>query len=218
MSSLARHILLLCLLLPCIGLVALAGDPPAGGGLDAGDRFADEPGALAPLEEGLVNVEVLGIASQDFVAQYASDTLYLPFLTLCDFLRIPAGVSPDNSTLSGELPLGTKFEIDRRRGVAIRNGIESPFPAAAVRVVGGELFIEQGLFFKLLAIQSSFKLSKLTLTISADRRLPLVQWSSNQQRYATLGDDDQGNGATADPIVVRRSLLGSPIIDWLRHW
>ena len=60
MSSLARHILLLCLLLPCIGLVALAGDPPAGGGLDPSSLASGSAGNAAGIIEFCVKNNYLG--------------------------------------------------------------------------------------------------------------------------------------------------------------
>lgn len=192
---------------------SFAGDPSLTKEGDPADRVEDLL-LLPPLEEGVVNVEVLGVAARDFVAQFAADTLYLPYLSLCDLLRIPATLSEGNDLLSGEFPLGEPFEISRGTGTARRRGTEYPFPSGAVRLVGDEVFIEQGALFHFLGIRSSFRLSKLTLTVSADERLPIVQWGKNRKRYASLEDAGRSTGRGAAEYSVSRSWIGGPIIDW----
>ncbi|MDB5034740.1 MAG: hypothetical protein JWQ98_1981 [Chlorobi bacterium] len=186
----------------------------------AGDRTGKTPDSGAdpippdPLEEGVAQAEVAGIARHDFVAQFSGDTLFLPYLSLCDFLRIPAGISSDNSTLEGSFPSDQHFEFSRRSNTATRGRDTVSFPAAQIRLVGGELYIEQSLFFRVLGIQANFRISKLTLLIAQDERLPVVQWSRNHQRYASLLLDKTSPGDPVPEISVNRSLIGAPMIDW----
>ncbi|MEP7217795.1 MAG: hypothetical protein ABI876_02705, partial [Bacteroidota bacterium] len=186
----------------------------------AGDRAGKNPdgGALPippdPLEEGVAQAEVAGIARHDFVAQFSGDTLLLPYLSLCDFLRIPAGISPDNMILEGTFPSDQHFEFSRRLNIAIHGKDTVPFFAGGIRLVGGELYIEQSLLFRILGIQANFRISKLALMIAPDERLPVVQWSRNHQRYASLLMDKTSPGDPLPEISVNRSLLGAPMIDW----
>ena len=57
--------------------------------------------ALFPSEEGLVRIEVPGVDARDFLARFMGDTLFVPFTSLCDFLRIKSTVSPDQNRIEG---------------------------------------------------------------------------------------------------------------------
>jgi len=196
--------------------VAYAGSPgdPAIHGLADGDADDGIPERSLRLEEGVVLIEVPGIAEQDIVAWYDRDTLFLPYLYICDFLNIPATISADQMMLEGSLPAGQSFEISRVLGLARQGAREIPFNPADIMLVKGELFIRHSLFFSVLGVNASFYLRRLTLTIPADDRIPLVRWRRSMRQAGVLASQESDRYGVVYGEGPRRQFLGAPILDW----
>ena len=210
-----RSISLIALLSLLLSAAAYAGggELPRHGGEEKKEGEA-EPDILIPLDEGVVFLEIPGVASQDIVAQYANDTLFLPYLFLCDFLRVPATVSSDQMVLDGAFPVGEPFILSRGERRAHRGRTDIVFEDGDIRLVNGEIYIRHTLLFSLLGLDARFNLSRLTLTIPADERLPVVQWSRSRGRAASLLGDESDPFALLESASPPRRLLGPPIIDW----
>lgn len=199
-----------------VALTAVAMSHGGGPVVESSDDLHDDAGVgiFVPLDEGVVLLEVPGVAAQDIVAQYAADTLFLPYLVLCDFLHIQASVSSDNMILEGLFPAAEPFLISRTDRVARRGAVSIPFLDADVRLVGGEIYIRHTLLFSLLNLTARFDLSRLTLTVGADERLPVVQWSRRRGRSSMAWADDGSPFSLLESASPHRRLLGAPIIDW----
>jgi hypothetical protein len=167
---------------------------------------------VTPSEEGVVLVEVPGIASSDFVARFVGDTVFVPYILLSDFLRIPNSVAPDYSTISGSIPSGSSFELSRltRRGYV---GTDTfAFDPASLRMIYGEVFVELSLYSRLVGLSTRLDLDRLTLIIEPSPRLPLVQWNQSRRRLGQLQNEE--GPASRRRGRIERLLAGSPIVDW----
>ena len=97
----------------------------------AGDPAAEESGlvdieSISPSDDGLVRIEVPGMISTDVAARYAGDTLFIPYTTFCDLLRIKNSISPDHATLRGNLPSSGTFQISRAYSPMVRSDENQP--------------------------------------------------------------------------------------------
>lgn len=187
----------------------------AGGG-DEGNSDADliDYEKVSPSEDGLVLIEIPGVDAQDFLARFTGDTLFVPFTSFCDFLRIKSSISADRITLKGELGPGKSFEISRRTGTATAGTITVPFAPSQVRVAGGDVYVEQALIARVLGLASFFDPMRLKLRIAPDDQLPVVQWKQSKGRYAALAFEDRLPGIAMPSSIVRQPF-SSPMINWM---
>lgn len=202
-----------------------AGIALAGGGLDPTGK--EERGAtfesvvdlesIAPSDEGVIQIDIPGIGSRDFLSRFVGDTLFLPYMTFCDFLRIPINVSPDYLELSGQMPLGQPFEISRLSSTA-RSGRTDVFvPPTAIRVARGEVYVEQSFLLKVLNLQATYDTMELKLRLVPDEKIPALQWKKSADKYAALAYEEEP-GMAPPEADVERHFLGNPVIDWnLNH-
>ncbi len=168
---------------------------------------------VTPSEEGLVQVEVHGVAAADLIARFVGDTLFVPYILLSDFLRIPNSVSRDGRTITGEFPKGEPFVIDRTTATAYYRGDSVGYPPASVRSMSGEIFIEHKLFAKILGLVMRFDVMRLKLVIDPNDKLPVVEWAKTSNRLAMMQNSEHG---TRDVLLapIDRHLLGNPVVDW----
>ena len=192
-----------------ISSVAISGEVDGVKQSNAGDPGPDPP---VLFEEGIVEIEIPGIDTRDFVVRYFGDTLYLPYLALCDYLRIPASLSPDNSILEGEFPLGRRFRISALTGEIQVGSDTARMSSIAIRKVNEEIYIEQGALFRALGISARFDLTHLTLRIAADNRIPFVQRFHDMQRHKELGM--RSESSRMPDASLQRRLFGGPVVDW----
>lgn len=189
----------------------------AGGGLDPKGLSKEtevlDVEALFPSEEGLVNIQVGTIAEHDFLARYMNDSLFVPFTGVADLLRLNSSISPDLMTLSLEIKPKGEITISRQRSM-VEYGTESfSFPVTSLRIVHGEIYIDYTLLSKILGIPMMFDVNSLKLLITADDRLPVVQWSRNQSRYQSLLFD-QHDGRDQTTTQMERRFFSAPVINW----
>jgi hypothetical protein len=189
----------------------------AGGALDPKEASKEtevlDVETLFPSEEGLVSVQVTGVASHDFLARFMGDTIFIPFVGVSDFLRLNNTVSSDLMSLTLEIaPKGT-VTISRQRST-VEYGTESfSFPVTSIRIVHGEIYIEQTLMSKILGVPMLFDINSLKLMISPDNRLPVVQAATNQSRYQSLMFD-RHDGHDEDLTAMQRKLFSAPVVNW----
>lgn len=193
----------------------------AGGGLDPTGK--EEKGAtlesvldlesISPSDEGVVQIELPGIGARDFMTRFVGDTLFVPYMTFCDFLRIPNNVSPDYLRIGGQMPVGQNFEISRLSSTAHTARTDLVLPPTAIRVAGGEVYVEQSFLMKVLGLTAIFDTNDLKLRIVPDEKIPAVQFQKNNEKYANLAFEDDQNPMM--PVAdVERNLFGNPVIDW----
>lgn len=184
--------------------------------ISVSSMYADDgstPDRDEDLTEGIINIGIQGIASQTLFVRFAGDTLFLPLLQLCDFLRIPVTASEDFTLIGGELPLGSPFSINRGKSVAFLDPDSTVIGNGLLRLIGGELYIEQGFFARWLKLPMTYDTVRLRLVISADSRLPRVQLSRDRKKYASLLRDDYMPHLWPQSVVGRQ-LAGYPTLDW----
>lgn len=191
--------------------------------LRAGDPFGTpfgNPGepvdmeSLLPSEEGLIRIEVSGVDARDFLARFMGDTLFIPFTSFCDFLRIKSSVSTDNNMMSGQILPDGDFEISRITNTAKIGSRSFRFPAAAIRIVAGEVYVEQSLLTGLLGLAAYYDPANLKLRISPDDRLPIVQWKRNEERYGLLPTRGR-SAASGEYFPIDRRFFGAPTLNWM---
>jgi hypothetical protein len=169
--------------------------------------------SISPSDDGLVRIEVPGMISSDIAARYAGDTLFIPYTTFCDLLRIKNSISPDHATLRGSLPSSGSFQISRANGSAVAGDKTIPFPPSAIRVVAGETYVQQSLLTSVLGISADYDPAALKLVIYADEKIPVVQFMRRQGRYGSLTIDP--NAAPAPEVAtISRQLFGAPVLNW----
>jgi len=202
----ARSLLLVLLLLMPLAHAA-AGNP-------AGNPDLVDFETVSPSEEGLIRIEVSGVAVNDFLARFVGDTLFVPYISFCDFLRIRSEVSPDFTTLLAVLGGTDTIEISRLTNSAHTPTGEIPIPGNAFRVVQGQVYVEQSAIARVLGITVYYDAVNLKLRIAPDERIPLVQWQQAQGKYGALGMASGPASATEREIEIHRQLFSGLSINW----
>lgn len=203
-----KHAIIAIFLLLAAATIVRAGDPTPFGNL--GDAIDME--SLLPSEEGLIRIEVSGVDARDFLARFMGDTLFVPFTTLCDFLRIKSEVAPDQSRMRGQLPPAGDFEISRVTNTATIGTRTITFTPAAIRVVAGEVYVEQSVLMEIFGLSAFYDPANLKLRISPDEKLPVVQWKRSEERYGLLGG--KPSQAARSEFPIERSFFGTPALNW----
>ncbi len=191
---------------------------PAVAGTDGGGRVGaylrtplpPEPGD--DLSEGIVRVELQGIASQTLFVRFSGDTLFLPLAKICDFLRIPVSASDDFSEARGEFPLGRSFFIAGGSSAAFSGDDSITFNPLLVRALGDDIYIEQSLLARWLGLMVEYDVERLRFIITAEAKIPRVQLARDKRRYSSLLRDDTPRLLVAS--VMDRQLIGYPTFDW----
>lgn len=205
-----RSLLILLLTLFQVAVAVADGEGSAPEG--EGDLLDYEQ--VSPSEDGLVLIEVPGVASQDFMARFTGDTLYVPFIAFCDFLRIKSSITPDALVMSGQVGMEKAFEISRVTSTADVEGKIIPFNPALIRVVGGDIYIEQALLARILGVTSFFDPMRLKLRVTPDERIPLVKLKHNKGRYAALSFEERLPGIPMQAAEMGRKAISGPMLNW----
>lgn len=169
--------------------------------------------SISPSDEGVVQIELPGVGARDFMTRFVGDTLFLPYMSFCDFLRIPNNVSPDYLELGGQFPVGQPFEISRLSSTAHAGKTDVFLPPTAIRVARGEVYIEQSFLLKLFGLAASYDTNDLKLRIAPDPKIPAIQNVKNNEKYANLAFEDEP-GMTMPDAEAEHHLMGNPVIDW----
>lgn len=170
--------------------------------------------SMVPSEEGLIRIDVSGIASDDFLARFVGDTLFLPFIPFCDFLRIRSDVSPDLSTLTAVMSVTDTIELSRIRSLVHSPSEDFSVPPTAFRVVEGQIYVEQSVMARAIGMTAYYDAPNLRLRIAPDDKLPLVQWHKAQGRYGSLGAAARAGADAETPLTVDRQLFSGVSVNW----
>lgn len=168
---------------------------------------------MIPSEEGLVRIEVSGIVSNDFLARFVGDTLFLPFTSFCDMLHIRSEVSSDLTILSATLPGVDTIVISRVTNTAHGTKDTVAVPPTAFRVVEDQIYVEQEMLARILGITAYYDAHNLKLRITPEEKLPIVQWQRSQGRYGALGGGLPVAGGPA-AIRINRQLFSGVSLNW----
>ncbi len=168
---------------------------------------------LLPSEEGLVRIEVSGIVSNDFLARFMGDTLFLPFTSFCDLLHVRSEVSDDLTTMTAMIPGTDTLEISRTTNIARGSHDTIELSPTAFRVVDDQIYIEQGALARILGITAYYDAQNLKLRITPEEKLPVVQWQRSQGRYGALGTGLPAPGALG-AITITRQLFSGISLNW----
>ena len=77
-------------------------------------------------------------------------------------------IDPATNTVVGEIPGVDTFHIDRFDGTARTRAGNVPLPPEAIRVVAGEVFVEQSFLISILGVIANYDAEMLKLTVAAD--------------------------------------------------
>lgn len=164
------------------------------------------------MSEGIVRVELQGIASQTLFVRFSGDTLFLPLAKICDFLRIPVMVSGDFSEARGEFPLGRPFFITGGSSAAYSGEDSITFNPSLVRALGDDIYIEQSLLARWLGLLVEYNAERLRFIVIAEAKIPRVQLARDKRKYSSLAREATP-GLFAESVMDRQ-LIGYPTFDW----
>ena len=190
--------------LAAVVLVAAFICPP-----DLAAQIPDSSGS-APVE-GVIRIDVGGVATRDLVVLFTADSLYLPILQTATLLGLEIRPDSDGSTSLSvdERPLFIFDSLGSRQ----YTDSGAMAPASGYRHHFGTSYIEWQRILDLLDIRGVFDIDHLFLRLVADDNIPVVAWSRRSRIESIEGltaRTDQGYSEAE----FHRYLIGSPELYW----
>ncbi len=171
-------------------------------------------GKLPAGDEGLVQIEVAGIETRDFVVRFVGDTLFLPLIEINDFLLVHYDISPDMQRISILREEEESIDINRSTRMITTGDHQEEFNPRMIRVADGNIFFHYQFYLDLLNLSGNFDIGRLKLRISASEDLPIVQFRRSLSHHVALILDEEQRGTLAAEPPVGRQLLGGSMVTW----
>src|SRR5690606_13080293 len=121
-------------------------------------RMAD--GKLPAGDEGLVQIEVAGIETRDFVVRFVGDTLFLPLIEINDFLLVHYDISPDMQRISILREEEESIDINRSTRMITTGDQQEEFNPRMIRVADGNIFFHYQFYLDLLNLSGNFDIGR----------------------------------------------------------